>query len=65
MQNSKRRNPKPREVSWLAKLSPAKVRTIRRLYQEGKSQAYLAQRFFLSQASISNLLAGRTYTRVV
>jgi hypothetical protein len=56
---------KTREVSWLAKLSPAKVRTIRRLYEEGKSQAYLARRFFLSQASVSNLLSGRTYARVV
>lgn len=53
-------------ASWLAKLGPRAVRQIRRLYgTQGWSQERLAKRFRVSQSSIHNLLAGKTYKNIM
>jgi Helix-turn-helix len=51
-------------TSWRAKLSPGAVRRIRRLHAQGWSQTTLAEEFGVSQATIHNLLVGKTYWRL-
>jgi len=51
-------------TSWLAKLRPPTVRQIRQRYAQGWSQERLAQHYRVSQPTIHNLLAGKTYKKV-
>jgi aspartate kinase len=53
-----------RSVSLLAKLTPQQVRQIREL-SENHTQEQLAVRFGVSQSTISNLLTGKIYRKVV
>ena len=53
-----------RKVSHLAKLTPSEVRKIRNLSNNKVPQKLLAEKFQVSQATISNLLQGKIYTRV-
>lgn len=54
--------PPKRAVHWRAGLSPENVRRIRKAYASGKkSQVQLAEEFGVCQATISNLLSGKTY----
>jgi len=50
-------------VSHLARLTPATVRQIRKLYPEF-SQQTLAAKFKCSQKAISNIVTGKTYKSV-
>lgn len=52
-------------MSVLAQLKPHHVREIRTLRDKGWSQARLATKYGVSQASIHNILVGKTYTSVV
>ncbi len=56
--------PKQRKTSWLAKLTPAQVKKVRLLYQDGESQCHLARRFKVSQSTISNILSEKVYKGV-
>jgi DNA-binding MarR family transcriptional regulator len=53
-------------VSWRAKLSPAQVRKLRKLYASGSyTTLVLAERFGVSQTTVSNILNGKVYRGVV
>ena len=52
------------QVSWRAKLMPRAVRQIRQFWRRGWTQQRLARHFRVSQASVHNLLAGKTYRNV-
>ena len=56
--------PQKKKISWLAKLKPQQVRSIRKLAAKGWSQDKIAQRFQVSQSSIHNILRGITYREV-
>lgn len=47
-----------------AKLTPEKVREIRRLYEKGMSQRKLAKQFDVSYYTVNSLLVGRTWKNV-
>jgi plasmid maintenance system antidote protein VapI len=53
-----------RKISKLAKLTAGQVVAIRKLHDKGWTQPALAEKFEVSQVSISNLLRGRTYRGV-
>jgi len=52
------------KTSHRAKLTIHDVRLIRQMAARGVTQAELASRFHISQPSVCNLLAGRTYKYV-
>lgn len=54
-----------RAISKLAALTRAQVRQIRSLSEKGMSQNALAEKFHVSQASIHNILVGKTYRGVI
>jgi DNA-binding XRE family transcriptional regulator len=47
-----------------AKLDDDKVREIRRLYSEGRTQVALAEQFDVWQTTISQIVRGKTWTHV-
>ena len=54
-----------RVVSQNAKLTPAQVRKVRKLWRSRKkSQKELAEMYGVSQPTISNVLTGRVYRKV-
>jgi hypothetical protein len=48
----------------LAKLTPDRVRAIRRLYADGNEQGTIAARFSVDQSTVSRVLSGRTWRHV-
>lgn len=56
---------KERLVSWRAKLTPAQVRRMRRMYETGKfTMAALAPKFGVSQATVSNIANNKVYRKI-
>jgi len=53
-------------VSHRAKLTPAQVRRLRRDYERGKGTTReLAEKYGVSQATVSNILRGKVYRTVI
>lgn len=49
----------------MAKLTPAQVRMIRRLWAQGKlTQGQIAEKFGVHQVSVSSVVTGRTWSDV-
>ena len=51
-------------VSPLAALTPAKVQAIRSAYNSGATQTSLAEKYHVSQVTISNIVTGKIYKNV-
>ncbi len=54
-----------RLTSWRAKLEPKQIRELRRLRKKGWSQRQLAEKYEVSQTTISQILRKAIYRRVV
>jgi DNA-binding MarR family transcriptional regulator len=54
----------PRRTSWLAKLGPSEIATIRQRSKKGDTQTELARDFKVSQATISKILNRQIYRNV-
>ena len=57
---------KEKKLSHFAKLKPAEIRKLRKLYAAKKANTYeLAEKFGVSQTTVSNILTGKIYRLVV